>query len=90
MPYTQLGLFIDGTWQQRQRRRAARTSSTRRPTKPLAHLPHATKADLDAALAAARQGFKVWRRSRPMTAASILKKAADLMRERADHIATRA
>jgi succinate-semialdehyde dehydrogenase/glutarate-semialdehyde dehydrogenase len=55
--------------------------------KPLAHLPHATAKDLDAALAAAEAGFKVWKAKSAYDRARIIKKAADLLRERADVIA---
>ena len=54
--------------------------------KPLAHLPHASKADLDAALAAAKKGFAVWRATSAYDRSKIMRKAADLMRERYDAI----
>ena len=54
--------------------------------KPLAHLPHASKADLDEALEAAKKGFAVWRATSAYDRAKIMRKAADLMRERHDAI----
>ena len=55
--------------------------------KPLAHLPHASKADLDEALEAAKKGFALWRATSAYDRAKIMRKAADLMRERHDAIA---
>lgn len=50
-------------------------------------LPHATKDDLDRALAAAENGFHQWRRTAADTRASILVKAAGLIKQRVDEIA---
>jgi succinate-semialdehyde dehydrogenase/glutarate-semialdehyde dehydrogenase len=55
--------------------------------KPLAHLPHASVADLDAALDAAKKGLTVWRSTSAYDRSKIMHKAADLMRERHDAIA---
>jgi len=52
-----------------------------------ARLPHATREDLDAALAAADRAFQSWRRSSPVERARVLRRAADLIRERAPEIA---
>lgn len=53
----------------------------------LARLPHAGTADLDRALRAAAKGFEVWRRTSPAERGKIMRKAADLMRERLESIA---
>jgi succinate-semialdehyde dehydrogenase/glutarate-semialdehyde dehydrogenase len=50
-------------------------------------LPHASKADLDRALDAAEKAYPVWRGMSPQDRGKILKRAADLMHERAEHIA---
>src|SRR5581483_4802632 len=52
----------------------------------LAHLPHASKADLDEALESAKKGFAVWRATSAYDRCKIMHKAADLMRERYDAI----
>ncbi|VVT06155.1 NAD-dependent succinate-semialdehyde dehydrogenase [Erythrobacter sp. EC-HK427] len=49
----------------------------------LGQLPHATSADLDRALEAAKRGFHSWRKTSADKRASILTKAAALLRERA-------
>ena len=54
----------------------------------LAELPLATAADLDAALEAADKGFKLWSRVSPYERAKVLRKAAELIRDRAEQIAT--
>jgi len=53
----------------------------------LGRLPHASRADLDRALGAARAGFETWRRTNPYERAKVLNEAARLIRERADTIA---
>src|SRR5580692_2172042 len=50
-------------------------------------LPHASKADLDRALEAAEKAWPVWRGTSPQDRGKILKRAAGLMHERAEHIA---
>ena len=49
---------------------------------------HARKADLDAALAAAEAGFKAWKTVPAFDRYKVMRKAADLVRARADEIAT--
>ncbi len=53
----------------------------------LGRLPHATAQDLDDALAAAQTGFALWRAIPALERGRVLKKAADLMRERAGSLA---
>lgn len=86
-PYDSLYLFIDGDWLAGGGRETAAVidPATQRE---LGRLPLANPADLDRALAAAQAAFEVWRRTAPVERARILKRAADLMRERASHIAT--
>jgi succinate-semialdehyde dehydrogenase / glutarate-semialdehyde dehydrogenase len=84
--YANLGLFIDGQWLNGDSRRGEDVINPA-TEKPLAHLPHATIADLDQALAAAKKGFAVWRAASAYDRAKIMRKAADLIRERHDAIA---
>jgi len=53
----------------------------------LGHLPHANRADLDAALAAAAAGFAAWRRFTPAARERILLNAAENLKARAEEIA---
>jgi succinate-semialdehyde dehydrogenase / glutarate-semialdehyde dehydrogenase len=50
-------------------------------------VPHATAADLDAAVAAAQQGFRIWRRTAPAQRAQVMQRAVELIRERTEAIA---
>ena len=84
--YTDLKLFIDGQWLNGEGRKGEDVVNPA-TGKVLARLPHASKADLDAALAAAEKGFKVWKATSAYDRAKLMRKAADLLRERAEHIA---
>ncbi|MFE1603116.1 NAD-dependent succinate-semialdehyde dehydrogenase [Methylobacterium sp. ID0610] len=53
----------------------------------LSQLAVATRDDLDAALAAAERGFAAWRKVSAFERSKVLRKAADLLRARADEIA---
>ncbi len=50
-------------------------------------VPHATRQDLDAALEAAEEGFRIWSRTGPAKRAEIILRAAQLMRERVEDMA---
>ena len=54
---------------------------------PVGKLPHATVEDMDHALLAAQRAFETWRRSSPVERSKVLRRAADLIRERAPEIA---
>ena len=84
--YTDLALYIDGKWLNGGGRKGEDVINPA-TEKPLAHLPHASKADLDEALEAAKKGFALWRTTSAYDRAKIMRKAADLMRERHDAIA---
>jgi len=53
----------------------------------LGHVAQATKADVDAAVAAAQAGFKNWRRVKPMERAGVLRKAGEILRAHARELA---
>src|SRR5436189_5443937 len=84
--YTELALYIDGKWHNGGGRKGEYVINPA-TEKPLAHLPHASKADLDEALEAAKRGFVLWRATSAYDRCKIMHKAADLMRERHDAIA---
>jgi len=84
--YTDLALHIGGNWQGGDGRKGEDVVNPA-TEKPLARLPHASQSDLDAALAAAEKGFKVWRATSAYDRAKVLRKAASLVRERAEVIA---
>jgi succinate-semialdehyde dehydrogenase/glutarate-semialdehyde dehydrogenase len=82
--YPDLRLYIGGEW-----RRTDQTLPVLNPADEceIARVPVATRSDLDAALAAAADGFKVWSRTSPAKRSEVILKAAALMRERIEGIA---
>lgn len=86
--YQDLSLFIKGEW------RPASDGRTKQVTDPatedaLGTIAMATQSDVDAALQAAQDGFHIWRRVGTWDRAAKMRRTADLIRERADGIATR-
>jgi succinate-semialdehyde dehydrogenase / glutarate-semialdehyde dehydrogenase len=84
--YADLGLFIGGEWLPAGGRQSSPVINPA-TEEVIGHVPHATRADLDRSLAAAAEGFKTWRAVFPDERGRILKRAADLMRERKEEIA---
>jgi succinate-semialdehyde dehydrogenase/glutarate-semialdehyde dehydrogenase len=84
--YQDVMLHIGGTWVPAQ---SGRTIDIINPAteEKIGTLAHAERADLDAAIDAAEAGFAVWRKTSPQARAKIMRKAAGLIRERADAIA---
>ena len=81
-----LKLFIDGNW------RSGEGRDTHNVINPvtgsgIADVPLASKADLDEALAAADRAWPLWRAAEVEKRSAILHGAANLLKERADHIA---
>ena len=84
--YADVLLFIDGAWK---KAASGKTISVLNPAtaEPIGTVAHAEKADLDAALAAAKKGFETWRKVSAYERAKIMHKAADTLRAKADEIA---
>lgn len=82
-----LALFIGGGWKLGEGRDLFPVVDPARG-ETIAELPLATPADLDEALAAAERGFALWRDTPVDQRAAVLHKAAALLRERAEAIAT--
>ncbi|MFJ3356102.1 NAD-dependent succinate-semialdehyde dehydrogenase [Serratia liquefaciens] len=85
--YDPLYLFIDGDWIEAGNRDTVAVINPATEA-TIGRLPLATAADLERALSATRSGFDIWRRTVPAERARIMKNAAALMRERAEHIAS--
>src|SRR5690606_367604 len=84
--YPNTQLFIDGEW------RDGVEGKTIPVTDPstgavIGTVAHATKADLDVALASVERGFKVWSATSVFDRYKLMRKAAELLRERAGMIA---
>lgn len=85
--YSELGFFIDGAWRKRGSDDKGEDVLNPATEKPLAHLPHVGRSDLDEAVEAAKKGFSVWRAMPAYDRAKLLRRAADLIRERQDAMA---
>src|SRR6201999_2027545 len=62
-------------------------AATRGGGEPIGTVAHADKSDLDRALEAAEKGFRQWRKVSAFDRSKLMRKAADLLRARADAIA---
>ncbi|HVB69568.1 MAG TPA: NAD-dependent succinate-semialdehyde dehydrogenase [Acetobacteraceae bacterium] len=84
--YPDTKLFIDGSWTAGA---AGRTLPVVNPAsgEAIGTVAHAERADLDRALEAAQRGFRTWRKVSAFDRSKLLRKAADLLRERAAAIA---
>jgi succinate-semialdehyde dehydrogenase/glutarate-semialdehyde dehydrogenase len=84
--YTSLEHYIDGSWV---RPSGSKSQDVMNPatSKPIGTLGHVSRGDLDKAIAAADKGFKQWRKVSAFERGKILRKAAELVRARADEIA---
>lgn len=79
-------LLINGEWRQGSEGRSEPLINPA-TEEVLAHVPHASLADLDEALAASAKGFKVWKSMTAMQRWAIMDKAAALIEQRRDVIA---
>lgn len=82
--YPDLKLYIGGEWRKTSDDLAVINPATEAE---IGRLPHARVADLDDALMAAENGFRVWRRTAPRDRADLMLMAARLLRDRQEEIA---
>jgi len=85
--YPDVQLLIDGVW------RGASNGATLSVVNPASGdvngtVAHATQSDLDQALEAAKKGFRVWRKVSAYDRSKVMRKGAQLLRDRCDTIAT--
>ena len=83
--YPTLNLYIDGQFMHGGGRREQDVVNPA-TNQVIARLPHATREDLDKALSSAQRAFESWRKTSPMERSKILRKVAELARERAADI----
>ncbi|GAA6118298.1 NAD-dependent succinate-semialdehyde dehydrogenase [Acidovorax sp. FG27] len=85
MTYPNTQLFIAGQWQDAA---DGKTIAVHNPStgQEIGRVAHAGRADLDRALEAAQKGFEAWRDLPAVERAKIMRRAAGLMRERAEAI----
>lgn len=79
-------LFIDGAWTTGE---GKKTLDVANPStgETIGTVAHASKADLDRALKAVEKGFQTWKKVSAFERSKVLRKAADIIRTRADEIA---
>jgi acyl-CoA reductase-like NAD-dependent aldehyde dehydrogenase len=83
---THADLFYAGAWHAPKEGRVIDVVSPA-TGQTLGHAPDATAADAEAAIAAARAGFRVWKRVPPLERARILRRIAVVIREHAAELA---
>ncbi|VCU69412.1 Alpha-ketoglutaric semialdehyde dehydrogenase [Pigmentiphaga humi] len=83
--YQDLALYIDGEFIKGGGRREQDVTNPA-TQEVLGKLPHASRDDLDRALAAAQRAFESWKKTSPLERSRILRKVAELARERAKEI----
>jgi succinate-semialdehyde dehydrogenase/glutarate-semialdehyde dehydrogenase len=85
--YEKLELYIDGQFCQGS---TGKSQDVPNPAtyRSLGKVPHASKEDLDRALAAADRAWLAWRKVSPFERSKLLRKAADLIRTRSEAIAS--
>ncbi|TWT10890.1 NAD-dependent succinate-semialdehyde dehydrogenase [Reyranella sp. CPCC 100927] len=84
--YPDVQLLINGVWTPAASKRTLPVVSPA-SGEVIGTVAHAERADLDRALEAAEKGFQVWRKVSAFDRAKVMRKAADLLRQRADAIA---
>lgn len=84
--YPEVSLYIDGAWC----KGAGGEQPVLNPATgdAVGTVPHAGKADLDRALAAAEKGYEAWKKVSAFDRYKLMRKAAEILRGRADEIAT--
>jgi succinate-semialdehyde dehydrogenase/glutarate-semialdehyde dehydrogenase len=83
--YPKLSLYIDGQFIGAEGRREQDVYNPA-TGEVIGKLPHATREDLDRALAAAARAFESWKKTSPLDRAKVLRRVAELARERANDI----
>lgn len=84
--YPEVQLHIDGAWGKGSGGRGQKVLNPA-TGEAVGTVPYAEKADLDRALAAADKGFQAWRKVSAFERYKLMRKAADILRSRADEIA---
>ncbi len=83
--YEDLCLYIDGQFLKGEGRKEQNVINPA-TGQVIARLPHASTDDLNRALAAAQKAFESWKHSSPMERSRIMRKVAELTRQRANEI----
>ena len=84
--YEKFGQFIDGKWQQSEKKETYEVINPANE-EVLGHASKATPVDVEKALKSAEKGLEVWKKTSPWKRSSIIRKIADLIRENQDVLA---
>ena len=84
--YSKFGQFIDGKWQESQKKETYEVINPA-TEEVLGNASKATPADVEKALKSAEKGLEVWKNTAPWQRSYIIRRIADLMRERKDVLA---
>jgi succinate-semialdehyde dehydrogenase/glutarate-semialdehyde dehydrogenase len=84
--YSKFGQFIDGKWQQAEKKETYEVINPA-TEEVIGKASKASSVDVDKALKSAEKGLKVWRNTPPWQRSYIIRKIADLMREKKNDLA---
>ena len=84
--YSKFGQFIDGKWQQAEKKETYEVINPA-TEEAIGKASKASSVDVDKALKSAEKGLKVWRNTPPWQRSYIIRKIADLMREKKNNLA---
>ncbi len=84
--YPQLSLYIDGQFIASGSGRKEQDVLNPATNQVIGKLPHATTEDLDLALSSAQRAFESWKKTSPLDRSKVLRKVAELARERSQDI----
>src|SRR5688572_1564377 len=84
--YPPLSLYIDGQFIGSGSGRKEQDVLNPATNQVIGKLPHASTEDLDLALHSAQRAFESWKKTSPMERSKVLRKVAELARERAQDI----
>ena len=83
---SKFGQFIDGKWQEAEKKETYEVINPA-TEEVIGKASKASSVDVDKALKSAEKGLKVWRNTAPWQRSYIIRKIADLMREKKDVLA---
>ena len=84
--YSKFGQFINGKWQQAEKSESYNVINPA-TEELIGKASKASPADVDKALKSAEKGFEIWKKTAPWQRSYILRKIADLIREKKDVLA---
>ena len=84
--YEKFGQFIDGKWQQSEKKETYEVINTA-TEEILGNASKASSTDVDKALKSAEKGLEIWKKTSSWKRSAVIRKIADLIREKQDVLA---